>query len=64
MSEFAEEKSKITHHNQNAEEYLEQLKVFDVFSNLCQKLCIHKPKNAIEFMISQLEADIRELMKN
>ena len=63
MAEFAEEKRKITHYNQEAEEYLQQLKVFDVFSNLCQQLCIHKPKNAIEFMISQLEADLRTQLR-
>ena len=43
---------KITQFNQEAEEYLQQLKVFDVFSELSQQLCIHRPKNAIEFMIS------------
>jgi len=36
MAELAEEKRKITHHNLEAEEYLQQLKVFDIFSGLCQ----------------------------
>ena len=45
-------------YERKVERYLQKHKIFDIFSNLCQKLTIEKPKNALEFMISELEKGI------
>lgn len=55
-----EDQTNIQNFNQSAEEYLQEHQVFDIFSQLCQKLVINKPRNALEFMISELENDIRK----
>lgn len=64
MTEIQVEQAKIDNFNISAEEYLQKHQVFDIFSQLCQKLAVHKPKNALEFMISQLENDIRKTHPN
>lgn len=54
----SEEKLNPKKMQESAEVYLQENKIFDIFSSLCQKLVINKPKNALEFMISELENDL------
>ena len=60
-TEIQQEQTNLQNFNQSAEEYLQKHSVFDIFSSLSQQLAIHKPKNALEFLITQLENDIRKL---
>jgi UDP-galactopyranose mutase len=60
MTEIEKQQMNINTFNQTAEEYLQEHQVFNIFSQLCQKLAVQKPKNALEFLISELENDIRK----
>lgn len=53
-----QEKQDFHKFQETAETYLQRNKIFDIFSSLSQKLAINKPKNALEFMISELEKDL------
>lgn len=56
-----EEKQDYKEYQESAEIYLQKHNIFDIFSSLSQKLVIHKPKNALEFMISELEKDLSKI---